>query len=154
MASAPARIFGIVVSGEIDEWGIAAVSYEPPAELDARHTAELDVEQEAVEPRMLAIRQERLCRRIRDRLDSRRTQQPAERSGKILVVIDDGDVEGFGVAHEAPMSTIGVSGRVGYCPLGKVGVCPGVPGVQGSKSSTDGDEMAARTAARAVAETA
>ena len=59
----------------------------------------MDVEHQAVEQGMFRVREERLRRGIRDRLHARRAQQPAERSAEILVVIDDGDVDGFGVAH-------------------------------------------------------
>jgi len=47
-------------------------------ELDARHAAELDVEHQTVELRMLAIREQGLRRGIRNRLKTRCSQKAAE----------------------------------------------------------------------------
>jgi hypothetical protein len=47
-------------------------------ELDPRHAAELDVEDQTVELRMLRVREQRLRRGIRNRLKARRPQEPAE----------------------------------------------------------------------------
>ena len=64
-------------------------------ELNARHAAELDVEDQTVELRMLAVREQGLRRGIRNRLKTRRPQEPAERSAQLFIVIDDGDVNGW-----------------------------------------------------------
>ena len=42
--------FGIVVRTDVDERGMTAFGHESPAEFDARHAAELDVEHEADGP--------------------------------------------------------------------------------------------------------
>ena len=50
----------IVVSGHVDERSVLASGHEPLAQFDAGHAAELDVEHQAVELRMLRVREERL----------------------------------------------------------------------------------------------
>ena len=52
--------FRIVVSGHVDERSVPAFGHEPLAEFDAGHAAEPDVEHQAVELRMLRVREERL----------------------------------------------------------------------------------------------
>ena len=54
------------------------VCQEVLGELDARHAAELDVEHQTVELRMLGVREQGLRRGIRNRLKTRRPQEPAE----------------------------------------------------------------------------
>ena len=49
------------MSGYVDERRVPAFGREPLAEFDAGHAAELDVEHQAVELRMLRVREERLC---------------------------------------------------------------------------------------------
>ena len=87
------------MSGDTDERGIAALAHESLAKFDAGYFTKMNVEHQAVEYGMFGIRQKLLSGGIRDRLHARSTEQPAERSSEILVVIDDGDVEGFRVAH-------------------------------------------------------
>jgi hypothetical protein len=69
---------GSVVSGYENDGSVYAVSNEPLSQFDTGHGTQLDVEHQAAELRMLPVREERLRRRIRDRLKARRTQQPAE----------------------------------------------------------------------------
>ena len=52
--------FRIVVSGHVEERSVPAFGHEPLAEFDAGHAAEMDVEHQAVELRMLRVREERL----------------------------------------------------------------------------------------------
>ena len=92
--------FGIVVRGDENEGRRSTLGQKLLAQLDAGHAAELDIEHEAIELRMFRVREKCLRRRIRDRLDVRRAQQPSERTAKVFVVIDDGDIDLFGAAHE------------------------------------------------------
>jgi len=91
--------FGILVRGDTDERRIAAFGDEPLAKFDAGHLTKMNVEHQAVEQGVFLIREELLCRRIRDRMHARSAKQPAERSAETLVVIDDGDVQGCGFSH-------------------------------------------------------
>ncbi len=52
---------------------------------------------------MFRVCEERFSRGIRDRLHARSPQQPAERATEAVVVIHDGHVDGFGVAHVEPV---------------------------------------------------
>ena len=52
--------FGILVSGDTDERGIAAFGHESLAKFDAGHLAKMNVEHQAVELRMFRVREERL----------------------------------------------------------------------------------------------
>ena len=64
--SRTARSFGlcarirIVVSGHVNERSVPAFGHEPKAEFDAGHAAKPDVEHQAVELRMLRVREKRL----------------------------------------------------------------------------------------------
>jgi hypothetical protein len=51
---------GIIVSGDIDEGGIPPFRPQALAELDPGHSAQADIQDEAVESRMLRIGEERL----------------------------------------------------------------------------------------------
>src|SRR6058998_324980 len=66
----------------------------------------LDVQHEAVEPRLFRVREKCFCRRIRDRLKASSPQQPAKRLAQLFIVIDDGDVGLFGAAHRKSMSIV------------------------------------------------
>ena len=68
----------IRVRGDEDERSVTAFRHEPTAQLDAGHAAELDVEHEAVELRMVLVGEKRFCRGIRDRVNPGRAQEPAE----------------------------------------------------------------------------
>jgi hypothetical protein len=59
---------GIIVRGNEDERCVPTLDCESVRQLDAGHTSELDVEDEAVESRLLRIRQKFLGRGIGDRL--------------------------------------------------------------------------------------
>jgi predicted N-acetyltransferase YhbS len=91
------------VSGYVNERSVPAFGHEPLAEFDAGHAAEPDVEYQAVELRMLRVREERLRRGIGDRLNARRTEQPAKRSAKALVVLDDGDIYRCGAGGDSAL---------------------------------------------------
>ena len=93
--------------GNEDEWGRCNLGHEPLSQLDAGHTAELNVQHEAVEPRLFRIREKCFRRRIRDRLKASRPQQPAKRLAQLFIVIDDGDVDLFGAAHRKAISSVG-----------------------------------------------
>jgi hypothetical protein len=53
--------FWIVVSSDEYDRSVPAFCYQPPGEFDTGHATELDVEQQAVELRMLRIREKCLC---------------------------------------------------------------------------------------------
>ena len=70
---------GIVVSGDIDE-GASPFRPQPLAELDAGHTAQSDIEHQAVEPRMLRVREEGLSARRRSAgMPAARNNLPSDR---------------------------------------------------------------------------
>jgi hypothetical protein len=52
--------FGIVVSGDADERSLAAFGHESLSEFDARHPAKMDVEHQAIEPRLFRVCEKRL----------------------------------------------------------------------------------------------
>jgi hypothetical protein len=56
----PCARIRIVVSGYVNERSLHAFGHVPLAEFDAGHAAEPDVEHQAVELRMLRVREERL----------------------------------------------------------------------------------------------
>jgi hypothetical protein len=56
----PCARIRIIVSGYVNERSVPAFGHEPLAEFDAGHAAEPDVEHQAVELRMLRVREERL----------------------------------------------------------------------------------------------
>jgi hypothetical protein len=108
--------FVVMRSDEDDRRGVGHIR-ELLRELDARHTAELDIEYKAVKSRMLRICEEGFGRGISDRPNLRRTQQSAERSAKAFVIIDDGDVNGCGATRWRHMSTIAAAAKYGLLPL-------------------------------------
>ena len=58
-----------------------------------------DVEHQAVELRMLLVREERFGGRVADRLKARQTQQPAQRGAKAALIVNDRDVNVARCAH-------------------------------------------------------
>jgi hypothetical protein len=90
---------GIIVRGHEDERGVPTLDRESVRQLDAGHTSEFDVEDEAIEPRLLRIRQKFLCRGIHDRLEASGPQETAKRLAELFVIIDYGYINGFGAAH-------------------------------------------------------
>jgi len=72
-----------------DDGRTLACRREMLCEFYAGHATELDVEHQAAELGMLPVREKRFRRVVGDRLKSRRTQQPTERSANVFVVINN-----------------------------------------------------------------
>ena len=96
----------IIVRGDEDERGMGTITNQTLSQLDAGYATELDVQHEAVELRVFLIREKCFGRRIGDRLNAGRAQQPAKGLAKPFVIIDDGDVSLFGADHCEAMGIV------------------------------------------------
>jgi hypothetical protein len=109
--------FGLSAGGEIivcsdeDKGGRCALGKESLSQLYAGHATELDVEHEAIEPRLFRIPEKCFRRRIHDRLKSRGPEEAAKRLAQAFIVIDDGDVDLFSGAHRQVMNTVDPGGK-------------------------------------------
>ena len=112
------------MGGDEDDGCTFAYGSQPLSELDARHPAELNVEDEATELWMLSVGKKRFRRIVSNRLHSRGAQKPTKRSANVFVVIHNCNVDRGGAAHGDSMSTVGAERKRVYCPLGKVGAAP------------------------------
>ena len=91
---------GIVVRRDEDDGGGIPDGSESLAQLQPGHPCKLDIEHQAIKPRTLRVREESFGGEIRDRLEVRRPEQPAQRPAKALVVINNRNIDVLGAAHE------------------------------------------------------
>ena len=105
--------FGLTLSGWVimgsdeDERRRSAISLKSLRQLNAGHPIELDIEDKAIESRLLLIRQKRFGGGIGDRLKASSPQQPAKGLADALIIIDNGDISLFGTDHRKPVRILG-----------------------------------------------
>src|ERR1700752_1063694 len=105
---------GIIMSSDEDERGRCPMANEPLGQVNAGHATELDVQHEAVEPRLFYVREKCLCRRIGDRMQAGRPQQPSKGLTHLFIIIDDGNISLGCAAHRKVASSVkpGVKDRL------------------------------------------
>ena len=99
---------GIVMGSDKNEGRRAAISLKPLSQLNPRHTLELNIQNKAVEARLLCIREKCFGRRIGNRLKASGPQQPAKGPAHSFIVINDGDISLFSADHRKVAVILGL----------------------------------------------
>lgn len=108
---------GIVLRRDEDNRGRIIYRHKSLTQFKAGHALELDVEHQAIKFWSMCIREERLCRVIRDRLKVGSPKQSAHRKAQAVVIIDDRDIDVSGILHGSRVARTEI---MSPCPLGKV----------------------------------